>query len=58
MSDSSGNIINLVYTKWDSKLNNWSNQSDLYIYQYDNDGTFVATEQFKINNNREFIASK
>jgi len=43
----------LSYTKWDSKINDWSEKSDRIIHIYDSNGILFSTEEIQIENSKE-----
>lgn len=45
-----GKVINLTFTRWEDKLNTWSNRSEQLLHIYDANGKFLALKQFEINN--------
>lgn len=54
-------VVNMIYTEWDKKLEAWSPRSIQFVHVYDDNGEFFAMK--KIENNEEktysyFLAGK
>ena len=45
-----GKVASVTYTKWDEKVNNWSDSSDVLVHIYDENDEFLTVKQIQIEN--------
>ncbi|MFV0538009.1 MAG: DUF3836 domain-containing protein [Dysgonomonas sp.] len=49
----SGRVVNVVYTRWDNKLQSWSSKSQHLLHSYDNNGKLLSTKQTQVEVKKE-----
>lgn len=45
----SGQVANVVYTRWDNKQQRWSSKSQHAVFSYNVDGKLLSVQQVEIN---------